>query len=123
MKKTPEANPNCVAHRPRPAFMPLGAANPIAVRSRKLMKNIKAMNGTRRTMTLWMVNCSRVVGFALLCVVSTLTPTSGLGGLRVTPRSELGGFGETLPVIGKPVNRLTKARPFHDFCGQPVALC
>jgi hypothetical protein len=79
MKKTPEANPNWAALRPRSSFMPLGAANPIAVRSRKLMKNIKAMNGTRRTMTLRMVDCSRVVRIRLLRVVSTSTPTSVLG--------------------------------------------
>ena len=34
MKKTPEAKPNWAADSPRSSFMPLGAAKPIAVRSR-----------------------------------------------------------------------------------------
>ena len=62
MKKMPEAKPNWAAVRPRSSFMPLGPANEIAVRSRKLMKNISATKGTSRTAILRMADFSTADG-------------------------------------------------------------
>ncbi len=52
MKNTPAASPNWAALKPRSFVMPLGPAKEMAVRSRKLMKNINATNGTSRIDTL-----------------------------------------------------------------------
>ena len=62
MKKTPAAKPNCAAVSPRSLVRPFGPANEIAVRSRKLMKNISATNGTSRIDTLRMAERSTADG-------------------------------------------------------------
>src|SRR5574337_368883 len=54
----PAAKPNWAAVRPRSLARPLGPAKEMAVRSRKLMKNIRAMKGTRRIDTFRMVEFS-----------------------------------------------------------------
>ena len=64
MKNTPEASPNWAAVMPRSCSIPLGPAYPIAVRSRKLMKNISATNGTSRTEILWTADLS-TAGFTI----------------------------------------------------------
>ena len=60
MKKIPDARPNWAAVKPMSRFIPLGPAKAMAVRSRKLMKNISATKGTRRIETLRMAVCSVV---------------------------------------------------------------
>src|SRR5450830_358849 len=69
MKNTPAAKPNWAAVSARSLLMPFGPAKEIAVRSRKLIKNINATNGTSRNATL------RIADFSTaLAVVSMLSP-------------------------------------------------
>ena len=54
----------------RSSSIPLGAANPIAVRSKKLMKNINATNGTSRVATFLIALCSTGTLAAALLMVT-----------------------------------------------------
>jgi len=69
-EEDPAAKPNCAAVKPKSLVNPLGPANEIAVRSRKLMKNISATNGTSRSDTFRMADFS----MAGAAEISTLSP-------------------------------------------------
>src|SRR3569623_694577 len=90
MKNTPAARPNCAALSARSFVMPFGPANEIAVRSRKLMKNISATNGTRRIDTLRIAD--RSMGSTVtVCISHLLSVAGGRHGLpeRCRPGSYL----------------------------------